>query len=173
MIACLDHEEIGSRSSTGGDGVFTAQLLQKITDNRLFSQHSNDYAISADNAHAIHPAYTKYHEPDYAPMMGRGPALKTEVNHRYATSLQTESRLRELAQKEGIPLQHFTARGDGSCGSTLGPILSSQLALSVVDIGIPQFAMHSSVESAHITDIQQTAKLIKAFFNDSSKVELD
>jgi len=44
-------------------------------------------------------------------------------------------------------------------GSTLGNISNTQVALNTVDIGLPQFAMHSPYET---TGVKDTEYLIRA-----------
>jgi len=50
---------------------------------------------------------------------------------------------RECAALDGIPTQEFVVRNDMGCGSTIGPILSAQMGVRTVDVGVPQLSMHS------------------------------
>lgn len=50
------------------------------------------------------------------------------------------------------------------CGSTIGPILASNLGCRTVDVGIPQLSMHSIREMCGVEDIELSYKHFKAFF---------
>ncbi|EJW69945.1 hypothetical protein WUBG_19148 [Wuchereria bancrofti] len=45
------------------------------------------------------------------------------------------------------------------CGSTVGPILSTRLAIQTVDVGCPQLAMHSIRELTSTSSIHQATML--------------
>ena len=61
-------------------------------------------------------------------------------------------------------MQAFTNRSDMQGGSTLGNISSSQVAVDTVDIGLPQWAMHSSWETAGAKDTEYLVGLSKVFY---------
>ena len=61
---------------------------------------------------------------------------------RYATTPATSLVLKMIAEKRGIPLQEFAVRSDMGCGSTIGPVLSSNTSVRTIDIGVPQLSMH-------------------------------
>ncbi|EJW79969.1 hypothetical protein WUBG_09120 [Wuchereria bancrofti] len=50
------------------------------------------------------------------------------------------------------------------CGSTVGPILSTRLAIQTVDVGCPQLAMHSIRELTSTSSIHQATMLYSAFY---------
>ena len=50
------------------------------------------------------------------------------------------------------PCQQYAHRSDLGCGSTIGPIVASQLGVASVDVGSPMWAMHSARESAGVHD---------------------
>ena len=52
-------------------------------------------------------------------------------------------------------------KNDVACGSTIGPILSTKLGMSTVDIGMPQLSMHSIRETGSTTSILQYVNLMK------------
>ena len=46
------------------------------------------------------------------------------------------------------------------CGSTFGPIVSAQLGIDTIDIGVPTYAMHSISESAGSDDAYSLYKIL-------------
>jgi len=75
--------------------------------------------------------------------------------------------VRELARRNGIPIQEFVVRNDSLCGSTIGPMLSAR-GFRTVDIGAPQLSMHSAREMMGTDDVAHTLALFKVPTNSSS-----
>ena len=99
--------------------------------------------VSADMAHGLHPNYPGKHDPDHAPKMNGGLVVKHNSNQRYATTAVSATFLRELAALAGETVQEFAVRSDSACGSTIGPIIATLSGIMTVDVGSPQFSMHS------------------------------
>jgi aspartyl aminopeptidase len=158
VLACFDHEEVGSQSATGAEGPLLATVLERIalelglSRSRFLAQLAGSLMISADMAHAVHPNYADRHEPRHKPLLGQGPVLKSNHNQRYATSVASAAAIRRLAANAAIPLQDFVARTDLGCGSTIGPITASNLGIAVADVGTPMLSMHSARECAATAD---------------------
>lgn len=57
------------------------------------------------------------------------------------------------------------------CGSTIGPILSSNLGCRTVDVGAPQLSMHSIREMCGTVDLELGYKHFLAFFEIFSEVD--
>ncbi len=55
-------------------------------------------------------------------------------------------------------------RQDQSCGSTIGPMIASQLGVMTADIGGAQLAMHSCREMAGTTSVNHAISLFTGFF---------
>jgi aspartyl aminopeptidase len=53
------------------------------------------------------------------------------------------------------------------CGSTIGPIASARLGVPSLDVGIPQFAMHSCREIAGVDDPLRLSTVLVSFFEES------
>ena len=96
--------------------------------------------------------------------MNGGIVIKHSANQRYATDGLSEAVFRMACQKADVPVQDFYNRADLPGGSTLGNISISQLAVSTVDIGLPQLAMHSSYETAGVKDGGYLVRAMAAFF---------
>ena len=158
VVVCLfDHEEVGSESTTGAAGPLLEHVIHELLRARGLGDErfvflGRSLCISADNAHALHPNYPERHDPNHAPIVNRGPALKFNANQRYATSAAGASAVRKAAAEANIALQTFVSNNTMPCGSTIGPITATRLGIETVDIGIPQLAMHSARETCGTAD---------------------
>ncbi|MBX2858186.1 MAG: M18 family aminopeptidase [Cellvibrionaceae bacterium] len=167
LVVCNDHEEIGSRSSSGALGTLLNDVLVRLYPHDIARQQVLRRAImiSADNAHGIHPNYPSVHDEGHGPIINRGPVLKFNANQRYATSSKGASWLRCVAKSGGkaVPLQSFVTRADMGCGSTIGPLTASNSGIEVIDLGVPTFAMHSIRELAGAEDFSYLMALFDRF----------
>lgn len=170
MCALFDHEEVGSESATGAGGSFLADIVQRITSNLGLGEEARQQAIaqsffiSADMAHAYHPNFPAAYEPCHRVMVNAGPVIKTNANHRYSTSAESAARFINLCLKAGVPYQQYAHRTDLGCGSTIGPIVASNLGINSVDVGSPMWAMHSLRESAGTLDHDYMIKVLQVMY---------
>ena len=172
VIALFDHEEVGSASTTGAAGPFLATCSSgsmaagggsRDDFHRLLAASS---CVSADNAHAIHPNYPERHDPEHAPVVNAGPAIKVNANQRYATSADTALAFQPAAERAGVPVQLFVSRNNMPCGSTIGPITATRLGISTVDVGVPQLSMHSARELCGAHDPQFLAAALTEYLRE-------
>jgi aspartyl aminopeptidase len=98
-------------------------------------------------------------------MINHGPVIKINVNHRYASNCLSEARFIDYCQQAEVPYQKYAHRGDLPCGSTIGPISSTQLGVNTVDVGNPMWAMHSVRESAGVEDHLYMIQALNLFFS--------
>jgi aspartyl aminopeptidase len=152
MLACMDHEEVGSDSHVGAGGTFVEEVLRRIAGEDFSTLMRRSLMVSCDNAHAQHPNFPAKHEGEHAPLLNQGVAIKINANQRYATSARTMGRFVQCAQKTGIATQTFVTRSDTGCGSTIGPIISARLGIEAIDVGVPTLAMHSIRELSGTED---------------------
>jgi aspartyl aminopeptidase len=169
LLVCTDHEEVGSCSACGADGPMLEQVLRRVLpDGEDFVRCiQRSLLVSADNAHGIHPNYADKHDQNHGPKLNAGPVIKINSNQRYATTSETAGFFRHLCLENEVPVQNFVTRSDMGCGSTIGPITSSQLGVRTVDIGLPTFAMHSIREMAGSHDLAHLVKVLSAFYASS------
>ncbi|MBF0454222.1 MAG: M18 family aminopeptidase [Magnetococcales bacterium] len=167
LLACFDHEEVGSTSTVGANGNFMESLLHRLVphEERFRQTLATAKMISVDNAHGYHPNFPNKQDENNSPYLGEGVVLKYNTNQRYATHALSGSWFINLCQQKQIPSQHFTVRADMGCGSTIGPMLSARLGLSALDIGVPTWAMHSIRETAASQDITHLQTLWNHFYN--------
>jgi len=166
LLVLNDHEEVGSQSAEGAQGPFLASVLERICPDAEARQRgiSRSIFISADNAHGVHPNYADKHDGNHGPLLNHGPVIKINANQRYATSSETSSLYRLLSERLGLPCQSFVVRTDMACGSTIGPITAGNIGVRTLDIGVPQFAMHSIRELAGRDDAYNLFQVLKAFY---------
>jgi aspartyl aminopeptidase len=170
VCAFFDHEEIGSESHKGADGSFLADVLKRIalasgTDSEDFLRAlAKSFMISADMAHAYQPSFPAAYDADHKVLMNQGPVIKINANQRYSTHSGSEAIFADCCDLAGVPYQKYSHRNDLGCGSTVGPMLSSQLGISCVDVGNPLWAMHSIRESAGVWDHYYLIKALRQFF---------
>ncbi len=167
VLVCNDHEEVGSTSAEGASGPFLRSILLRLTEEegRLSQTISRSLMFSADNAHGIHPNYADRHDDNHGPVLNRGPVIKVNANQRYATNSITSSFYRQLSEQLDLPYQVFVVRTDMACGSTIGPLTAAELGVKTLDIGAPQWAMHSIREMCGTDDAFHLFKVTQSFFN--------
>lgn len=165
LLVCTDHEEVGSASAIGAEGPFLESVLRRLaggeTDYQRLIHHS--LLISCDNAHAVHPNYRDRHDERHGPQLNAGPVIKLNANQRYASTSETSALFRYYCQEADVPVQSFVVRSDMGCGSTIGPISSTQLGVRTVDVGAPQWAMHSIREVCGRDDAWYLARALEVF----------
>lgn len=167
LLICTDHEEIGSASCCGAKGPMLQQFLERLlpdVDQRV-RVIERSMMISADNAHGIHPNFMDKHDENHGPLLNRGPVIKVNANQRYATTSETSALFRLFCEQADVPVQAFVARTDMGCGSTIGPIVASEVGIKTIDVGCPTFAMHSIRELAGTKDGWWLYKTGVQFFN--------
>ena len=171
MIVCNDHEEVGSVSDSGAQGTFLRTVLERLIANedsladasaRVIRQ---SLMLSIDNAHGVHPNFADRHDTGHRPLLNGGPVVKSNANQRYAGGSASVALFRTLCERTGVPCQWFANRADLACGSTIGPLTAAELGIPVLDIGVPQFGMHSIRELAGSEDPAYLLTCVTEFFN--------
>lgn len=165
VLVCNDHEEVGSMSACGAQGPMLSQWLERVipdSDQRNRSL-ARSMLISADNAHGVHPNFSDKHDGNHGPLLNAGPVIKINANQRYASNSETSALFRHLAEAAEVPVQSFVVRTDMACGSTIGPITAAELGVKTLDIGVPQFGMHSIRELAGSQDAHGLYKVLQGF----------
>lgn len=171
IAAIFDNEETGSGTKQGAASPVLQGIMSRINDaldgdNSTYEQAvANSFMISADNAHATHPNYPEKMDPTNHPLPGRGPVIKINANCKYMTDADSSAVFRTICEQAGVPFQYFVNHSDIAGGSTLGNILTSQIPLRGVDMGAPQWAMHSCRETAAAIDHVYSIQAFSRFFS--------
>jgi len=163
LLVCNDHEEVGSMSAEGAQGPFLENVLERWCGSGKVRTIARSMMISADNAHGIHPNYMDRHDENHGPVLNEGPVIKVNHNQRYATNSRSAALYRHISDELGLPHQTFVVRSDMGCGSTIGPLTAGNLGVTTLDIGVPQFAMHSIRELVGNRDGFTLYRVLKAY----------
>jgi aspartyl aminopeptidase len=171
-LVLYDHEEVGSRTAEGAAGPLLAEALERCvagykggSRQGLPRALARSRLVSVDMAHAVHPNHADRHDPGHRPTLGGGPVIKQNANRSYATDARTAGHFEHLCEQAGIAPQHFVARNDIPCGSTIGPITAARLGIPAVDVGSPMLSMHSCREMAGSGDVRPMIEVLRLFFS--------
>ena len=171
VYAVFDNEEVGSGTKQGAAGTVLLDTLLRV--NEALGRSHEDYLralasgfmVSADNAHAVHPNHLSLADPTNHPHMNQGIVLKFSANQKYGTDSVSAALFRAICSRAGVPVQTFHNHSDILGGSTLGNLSNAQVSLNMVDVGLPQLAMHSAVETAGVQDTLYLARAMKEFYS--------
>lgn len=154
LLACYDHEEVGSMSLQGASGSFLSDVLSRLAGGgeELARAQSRSLLLSVDMAHAVHPNYADRHESEHMPHMNEGPVIKYNANARYATEGSTAAAFKQICARADVPVQEFVMRANLACGSTIGPLVAGRVGVPVVDVGNAMLSMHSIREMGGALD---------------------
>lgn len=172
VLAVFDNEEVGSGTRQGADSTFLEDVLLRVQDSLGYGPSvyrqlvADSFLISADNAHAVHPAHPEKADPTNRPVLGGGIVIKYHGGQKYTSDAMTAARMRLWCERAGVPCQTFANRSDMTGGSTLGNISTSHVSLASVDIGLPQLAMHSAVETGCGRATAQAVAVFEQFWRE-------
>ena len=172
ICAVFDNEEVGSGTRQGADSTFLEDVLDRITEG-LLADHStylrwiaDSFLISADNAHAVHPNHPEKADPTNRPYLNGGIVIKFHGSQKYTTDGISAAKMKDYCERAKVPYQTYANRSDIAGGSTLGNISTAHVSVSSVDIGLPQLAMHSAVETAGMMDTEYAVRALKEFWGE-------
>ncbi len=170
VCVVFDNEEIGSGTRQGAASTFLADQLKRIYKalpgkraeyKRMLAK---SFMISADNAQAVHPNHPEKADPVNKPVLNGGIVIKYHGAQRYATDAITAAQVKELCREADVPVQVYSNRSDIAGGVTLGNISVAHVSVPTVDIGLPQLAMHSALETAGSRDTAYAVRMFQTFF---------
>ena len=171
IFVAFDNEEIGSATKQGADSNYLLNMLEKISlalglDRSDFLQMlESSYILSADAAHAAHPAHLGKTDPTNRGKINEGISIKISAKQKYTSDGYSIAVIRQLIEGTEIRIQPFVNESNELGGSTIGPISSTHLDIDGVDLGVPMFAMHSVRELCGIFDVFYLKELAKEFFS--------
>lgn len=171
-VWCMfDNEEVGSGTRQGAQSTFLPDVMARVEAALGVGPEARQAALagslllSADNAHANHPNWPDKADPNAPVQLNGGVVLKYNASQKYTTTGLTGALFCAVCRQAGVPVQVFTNRADLPGGSTLGNLLSAQVSVPMVDVGLPQLAMHACVETAGAKDPEYLLAACAAFYS--------
>ena len=170
LIALFDNEEVGSKTKQGGDSMLLAYVIEKLylslgeTREDYLNGLAGGMMLSVDVAHALHPNRPEKCDITNQICLNEGVAIKQSGTQRYATDCWAAAVIEQICKKNKIEYKRFVNRSDILGGATIGSLLSSQLVIRTVDMGVPILAMHSAVETMGAKDQESLCNLMRMFF---------
>ena len=172
VCAVFDNEEVGSGTKQGADSTFLEDTLWRVAESLNMSRScylrlvAGSFLVSADNAHAVHPNHPELADPTNRPVLNGGIVIKYHGSQRYATDAISAAKMKMLCERAKVPFQTYANRSDIVGGTTLGNISNAHVSVSGADIGLPQLAMHSAVETAGVKDTKYAVDMFRVFFEE-------
>ncbi len=171
IVALFDNEEVGSRTKQGAGSTVLSMILERIymalgfSRDEYLHQILDGFCFSVDVAHALHPNAPEKADPTNQPLLGGGIVLKVAANQSYAGDPEAYAVAADLCEREDIPYQVFANHSDAPGGATLGSILSTQIPMRTMDIGVPVLGMHSAMETMGTRDQLSLSRFLISFFS--------
>ena len=171
IFVAFDNEEIGSATKQGADSNYLLNTLERISlalglsRGDFLQMLESSYILSADAAHAAHPAHLGKTDPTNRGKINEGISIKISAKQKYTSDGYSIAVIKQLIEGTEIQIQPFVNESNELGGSTIGPISSTHLDINGVDLGVPMLAMHSVRELCGIFDVFYLKELAKEFFS--------
>ena len=169
VLAGFDNEEVGSSSKQGANSNYLTNMLERIfyslnlTREEFLEATYNSFLISADGAHATHPAHPEKSDPIVKVSINKGIVLKTSAAQKYTSDGYSMSVIKQITEGK-LNLQYFANNSRYRGGSTIGPLSSTHFDADSVDLGLPMLAMHSVRELCGVNDLHDLKELMRLFW---------
>ena len=177
VVLMIDKEEIGSDGNTGAKSRFLLDVVVEIlkkkgidpTFENVGEFLKNSEVLSADVNGAVNPMYKEVHEKDNASYINGGVVLTKFTGHggKYMAndaSAEFVGKIRKIFNDAGVNWQiGELGKVDEGGGGTIAKYLAAW-NMDVVDCGPALISMHSPYEIASKSDLYETYKAYKAFF---------
>lgn len=176
LVSLVADEEIGSGSRQGAKGKFLELVVLRVLGSNYYNPNgidlreplartfANTFIISADVIHLVNPNFANVYLEHHKPVPNKGISVSLDSNGHMATDSTGLALVEELGRINGDELQYFQIRNDSRSGGTIGPEMAAQTGARTIDMGIPQFSMHSIRAAVGSKDVGLTVKFFKGFF---------
>ncbi len=177
VLCVFNNEEVGSGTLQGADSNYLGNVLKRIsralgrTEEEHMAALAGSFMVSADNAHAVHPNHTEYADANEKVSINGGVVVKFNANQKYATDAVSAAIFRRICRMVDAPVQTYSNRADMPGGGTLGNISITRVSVPTVDVGLPQWAMHSACEVAGAVDTENMVRIMEFYFSRTLRLD--
>ena len=162
------YEETGSNQATGCNSEFIDDIFLDLADGDFVVARQgirNSMIISADVCAAFESRYASHFEDSAKAVLGKGVAIVPYLGRKRGndTDFHFRALVKQLALDNEIKYQIETTKATEGGGGTVSTFFTTKGSY-VIDVGVPVLAMHSPQEVISKTDLHETYKLYKVFF---------
>ena len=142
------------------EAIASAYGLSELEKKEIIAR---SFLFSVDNAHANHPNYPEISDRSTNVAINGGIVIKYNAGAKYTSDGLSAAYAKLIAKMANVNVQEYTNRSDMRGGSTLGNLSNVEISLNAADIGIAQWAMHSSVETQGAKDVEAMVSFLRTY----------
>ena len=162
------YEETGSNQATGCNSEFIDDIFLDLAngDFRVAREAiRNSMIISADVCAGFESTYASHFEDSAKAVVGKGVGIIPYLGRKRGndTDFHFRALVKQLALDNDIKYQIETTKVTEGGGGTVSTFFTTKGSY-VIDVGVPVLAMHSPQEVISKTDLFETYRLYKVFF---------
>ena len=162
------YEETGSNQATGCNSEFIDDIFLDLAhgDFKVAREAiKNSFIISADVCAGYESVYSNHFEHCAKAVVGNGVGIVPYLGRKRGndTDFHFRALIKQLALDNEIKYQVETTKVTEGGGGTVSTFFTTKGSY-VIDVGVPVLAMHSPQEVISKTDLYETYRLYKAFF---------
>ena len=162
------YEETGSNQATGCNSEFIDDIFLDLAhgDFKVAREAiKNSLIISADVCAGYESVYSSHFEDCAKAVVGNGVGIVPYLGRKRGndTDFHFRALIKQLALENEIKYQVETTKVTEGGGGTVSTFFTTKGSY-VIDVGVPVLAMHSPQEVISKTDLYETYRLYKAFF---------
>lgn len=162
------YEETGSNQATGCNSEFIDDIFLDLAKGDYRAARDairNSMIISADVCAGFESVYASHFEDSAKAVVGHGVGIIPYLGRKRGndTDFHFRALVKQLALDNEIKYQIETTKATEGGGGTVSTFFATKGAY-VLDVGVPVLAMHSPQEVISKTDLYETYRLYKVFF---------
>ncbi|MDO4198243.1 MAG: M18 family aminopeptidase [Erysipelotrichaceae bacterium] len=176
VFCAFDNEEVGSSTAQGAGSDMLEMSLHKICEDLKLDYYNllnQGFFASFDVAQGYHPNHPEVYDTDNVCHLNKGICVKFSSNMAYSSDSMSYALFKKILDRNDIPYQTYTNKTGIRGGGTLARYVNARTSILSIDIGIPVWSMHSSMETCGASDIETSISAMSAFYSAHLSVDED